>query len=415
MNGYQPRLTDPAVHTALEESPVVLLEGANGCGKATTAAQVAKSYLRLRHPWHRREETRIDNFASIMQGEPPRLFSETQAVPGLVLAAGLAAGIRPGQFILTESAGGDAAEKITGNIRRIRMRPMSLYESGESSGEVSLRALFDGNFTPGAPNLLRIGEAAAAMTRGGWPAALQLPQAEASLYASSHLGAILGAQLSGLPGGGSDPRRMAALMRSLAQHNFTITAARAIRITAASFDSQTTLTDQAVSRALTALRRSYLTEDIAAWLPPLRTRTRIRSALKRQFTDPSIACAVMGFQASDLMKDVQWFTRLFKSMCVRDLRVYADVLDGEVLHYRDASKLKTDAVILLHDGRWGAVEIVLDLLGNDPAVTRLLKLRDKVDTEAAGEPAFLMVLTLSGEAYRRKDGVYVVPVGCLGP
>ena len=413
MNSYHPRLCDDAVRTALEEFPVVLLEGANGCGKATTAAQTARSYLRLRHPWHRQQESHIDNFASIMQGEAPRLFSESQAVPGLVLAAGLAAGSRPGQFILTESSLRDTAEKITGNVRRLRMRPMSLYESDESSGTVSLKNLFDGSFVSGAVNVLQISEAASAMARGGWPAALQA--ADAPAYAAEHLSAIIGTQLSGLPGIGQSPKKIAALMRSLAQHVFTATSIRAIRETAVSWDPEASMSDQTAARGLDALEKSYLTEDIPAWLPPLRTGTPVRSAPKRQFVDPSIACTVMGLTPDDLMKDVQWFTRLFKSMCVRDLRIYAGRLDGEVLHYRDASRLKADAVILLNDGRWGAVEIVLDVLGNDPAASRLLKLRDKVSPEQAGDPSFLMILTLSGEAYRRKDGICVVPIGCLGP
>lgn len=412
MKTYSPRLIDAAVRTALEEFPVVLIEGANGCGKGTTAAQTARSYLRLRHPWHRQNESKIDNFASIMHGEAPRLFSESQAVPGLVLAAGMAAGSRTGQFILTESVQTDTAEQLSGNIRRLRMRPMSLYESDESSGAVSLRNLFDGIFTPGAQNLLRIAEAAQAMARGGWPAAQKM--SDAPRYASEHLSAIIGTQLSRLPGIGRHPQKIAALMRALAQHVFTTTSVRVIRETAVSFDPDASMSEQAAAKGLEALAKCYLTEDLPAWRPPLRTKTPVCSAPKRQFVDPSIACTVMGLTPEDLMKDVQWFSRLFKSMCVRDLRVYAGVLDGTVLHYRDASKLKADAVILLNDGRWGAIEIVLDVLGNDPAASRLLKLRDKIHTGEAGEPSFLMILTLSGEAYRRADGIYVVPVACLG-
>lgn len=410
-SAYRPRLVDHTLKRALQSHGVVLVEGPNGCGKATSAAQLARSYLHLRYPWHRGGPCAEANFASIENGAAPRMFSECQAVGGLVEAAAQAAGGRAGQYVLTQSVA--AGKRLPDGVGRVLMRPMSLFESGESTGDVSLARLFRHGNAVETEVSYSADEAAFSMVRGGWPGMLDMGEPQALRGPSEQMGTLIGLQLGRLEGLRRDADRIGALMRALARHVFTCSSLRVIRDTAGADGMN--ISAQTASQCLRLLADSFLIEDLPAWHPPLRTRTVLRFAAKRQFVDPSLACAVMGLSPADIVCDVQWFTQLFKSMCVRDLRVYADPLGGQVLHYRDSSRLKTDAVIILNDGRWGACEIELDVLDSEPAAARLLKLRDKVDTEHTGEPSFLAVLTLSGRAYQRRDGVHVIPVAALGP
>lgn len=408
---YWPRLVDGVLHKALDSAGVVLIEGPNGCGKSTTAAQAARSYLHLRYPWHRGGAPAEANFAAITNGPAPRMFSECQAVGGLVEAAAAAAKSRSGQYVLTQSVA--QRGPLPPNVRRLRMRPMSLYESGESSGKVSLRQLFHGSDPEPVEASLTVDEAAFAMVRGGWPGMLDKSEPGALRGAGEQMGTLIGLQLGRLEGLYRDADRIGALMRALSTHIFASASVRSIRSTAAADGID--ISEQTASQCLRALAANYLVDDIPAWHPILRTGVALRSAPKRQLIDPSLACAVMGLSPADLVSDVQWFSRLFKSTCARDLRTYAGLLDGQLLHYRDARRLKADSVVILPDGRWAAFEMELDVLASEPAVSRLLKLRDKVDTEQMGEPSFLAVLTLSGSAYRRRDGVHVIPISVLGP
>lgn len=407
---YRPRVADAAVRKALQSAGVVLIEGPNGCGKATTAAQVARSYLHLRYPWHRDGSPALVNPAAMGAGAAPRLFSECQGLSGLVETAAEAAHGRSGQYIFTQS--GAWGPVVPAGVRRLRMRPMSLFESGESTGAVSLAGLFAGEFRE-AEAEYSADEAAFSMVRGGWPGALDLEEEAALRDAGAQMGTQIGLKLGRVRGAGGSPDSISAFMRALARHAFTCAPVSVIRASTA--EEGVLLSEQQIRQYLRALSSACLIDDIPAWHPVVRTRTLIRGAPRRQLADPSLACAVMNLSPADLVWDVQRFSRMFKSMCARDLRVYTEALDGEVLHYRDASRLRADAVILLPDGRWGALAAELDVLGSEPAAARLLKLRDKVDTEQMGEPSFLAILTLSGAAYRRRDGVLVIPLAVLGP
>ena len=405
---YWPRAADGQLKRALQHAGVVLIEGPNGCGKATTAAQTARSYLHLRYPWHRGGDPGPSDLAAIRLGPAPRMFSGAEAVSGLTAAAAQAAGSRTGEFILTKSV---RSGPVGAGVCRLRMRPMSFFESGESSGDVSLADLFEGGPLPEAPAELTAAEAAFAMVRGGWPGMLGLEEPAALRGAGEQLGTLVGLKLGRLGGPWRDAGHIGAMMRALSRCLVTCASLDAIRASAA--EDEFPVSEQTAAQCLAVLDAAFLTEDVPAWHPPLRTRTVLRVQPKRQLADPSLACAVMGLSPADLLSDVLWFTRLFKCACLRDLRVYAGCLDGEVLHYRDASGLKADAVVMLPDGRWAACEMALDVLGSEPAAARLLKLRDKVDTGELGLPSFLAVLTLSGEAHVRKDGVMVIPISVL--
>lgn len=421
---YKPRIADSILSDKLKGMGAVLIEGPKWCGKTTTAEQHAGSVIYMDDPRFvdsNIEAVSIDP-AIILNGAVPRLIDEWQIAPRLWDAVRFTVDHRgeEGQFILTGSAvplvGKEEQKRThtgTGRIGRIRMRTMSLWESGDSSGQISLEALFAGEerYASCHADLERIAYLAC---RGGWPRAT-LQNYDISLgRAYDYLDAIVHIDLNRVDGSMKNPERAARLLRSYARHLGTQTSLSAISADLSgneneSFDSRT------VQSYVNALNLIYLIEDMHAWNPNLRSKAAIRSGDTRYFVDPSIAVAALGIGPKDLISDLRTFGFIFENMCVRDLRVYADSLGGNVYHYRDNLGLECDAVIHLRNGKYGLIEIKLggDRLVEEGAAN-LLKLRDKIDTDKMSEPSFMMVLTAIGNAaYRRKDGVYVVPVSCL--
>lgn len=421
---YRPRVIDPLLSRKLRGKGAVLIEGAKWCGKTSTGEQHAKSVIYMSDSV-RRDQYRIfvdSDPKMILDGDTPRLIDEWQETPKLWDMVRFEVDHRRsmGQFILTGSAVPVKQNELehtgTGRIARLLMRPMSLWESGDSNGAVSLRALFEGIETISAVNSHDLRKMAFLTCRGGWPQAANLSEdKEVALdQAIDYYDAVVNADIQRVDGTERNPERVKRLMRSYARSQGTQTSLAEIRKDMIAND-QDTLDENTINSYLDALRKIFVVEDMCAWNPNLRSKTSIRSANTRYFVDPSIATAALGLGPEDLINDLNTFGLLFETLCVRDLRVFAQALDGEVYHYRDKTGLECDTVVHLRNGSYGLIEIKIggEKLTEEGAVT-LHKLAQKIDTTKMEAPSFLMVLTAVGSfAYRRKDGVYVVPIGCL--
>jgi hypothetical protein len=351
----------------------------------------------------------------LLSGETPRLIDEWQMAPVIWDAVRYAVDQRgeTGQFILTGSTlplNNEVMHSGTGRISRMLMRTMSLFESGESNGQVSLANLFDG-INPEGTSALEVQELAYLIARGGWPGALGMTDRNALRQVENYLDAIVEHDISEVDGVSRDPIRARMVMRSLARN---IASTASLPVIQSDVDGNNKPpSSNTVAAYLNGLERLFVIENQPAWSPALRSRSILRKTAKRHFIDPSIAVAALKTNPDGILKDFNTFGYLFESLCVRDLRIYTQVLNGNVLHYQDNTGLEADAIIALHDGRWGAVEVKMGQKKVDEAAENLLKLKAKVDEDKANPPSFLMVLTGSGYAYRRKDGVFCVPIGCL--
>jgi predicted AAA+ superfamily ATPase len=415
---YLKRIADKVLDAALEASGAVLIEGAKWCGKTRTAEEKAASELFMQDPDHAESYMKAAETkpSLLLEGETPRLLDEWQAAPVLWDAVRFAVDRRggTGQFILTGSAvpkDGAVQHTGTGRISRMLMRTMTLYESLESSGDISLKSLFDGTCDGGGISALTIEKLAFALTRGGWPASVGERKTVALKRASDYAEAIINTDVSRVDGIEKNPSRVRALMRSLARNVSTMATLTTIRNDMTV--DEDSLSEKTISVYLNALRRIFVVEDLPAWSPAMRSRAALRTHPKRHFSDPSIATAVLRASPDSLLRDFNTFGLLFESLCIRDLRVYAQAVDGEVFHFRDKSGLEADAVVQLRDGRWGAIEVKMGAKEIEFAAENLKTLRKKVNVDKMKEPSFLMVLTGTELAYRREDGVYIVPIGCL--
>jgi predicted AAA+ superfamily ATPase len=415
---YTPRICDAELQEALGIMGAVLIEGAKWCGKTSTAANAANSIIFMQDPDKAQsyQEMTDTKPSLLLQGETPRLIDEWQMAPVLWDAVRFEVDKRgePGQFILTGSAvpsDNVTAHTGTGRFARILMRPMSLYESRESNGSVSLADLFDGKHDVEGISTMSIEQIAFAVCRGGFPATIGRPDKAALRMSVDYVEAVIDHDVSRLDGVEKNPDRVRLILRSLARNIATMASMETVRGDVES--TETNISDKTFATYYNALRRIFVVEDMPAWAPSLRSRTAIRTSPKRHFVDPSIATAVMRATPEAILQDFEYFGFLFEAMCARDVRVYAQRNDGDVYHYRDKSNLEADMIVQRHDGHWGAVEVKLGNRQIDEAAANLLKLRNRVDTDKMREPSFLMVLTGGQYAFRRKDGVLVVPIGCL--
>lgn len=422
MGKYKPRITDILIERKLRGKGALLIEGPKWCGKTTTAEQFSKSILYMSKPEDVSSNLMMAdiNPSKLLEGETPRLIDEWQIAPKLWDAVRFEVDHREnyGHFILTGSAVPPKTDEIfhtgTGRFAWIKMRPMSLYESGESTGEVSLKEMFNQPQQLSATNKLNIDDLAFLICRGGWPEAVNMDKDVALDQAFDYYNAIVNTDISRVDNVKRDPERAKRLMKSYARNQGSQTAYTVIRDDIAANDSEL-ITDDTVYAYTNALRKIFVIEDMPAWNPNLRSKTAIRTSDTRYFIDSSIATASLGLGPEDLIKDLNTMGLFFETMCVRDLRVYAESIDGEVYHYRDKSRLECDTVIHLRNGSFGLIEIKL---GGDKLIEEgaenLKTFSNKIDTNKMKAPSFLMVLTGTGNfAYRREDGVYVVPIGCL--
>lgn len=422
MREYKPRIADTILQRKLAGKGAVLIEGPKWCGKTTTAEKAAQSTLYMADPENEKQNLMLAdiNPKLLLRGEPPRLIDEWQVAPKLWDAVRYEVDHRDeeGQFILTGSAVPPNNEEIkhtgTGRFSWLLMRPMSLFESGEAEGSVSLTDLFSEKQDIMGINPLDIHRLAFLVCRGGWPRASFLKDEIALDQAYDYYDAIVHADISRVDGVKRDAERVKRLMRSYARNQGAQISNEALKADMEQNDVSS-LDANTVMSYINALKKIFVIEEMPAWNPNLRSKTSIRSADTRYFIDPSIAVAALGVGPNDLLGDLNTFGLLFETMCVRDLRVFSDALHGCVYHYRDKTGLECDAVIHLRNGAYGLIEIKL---GGDAAIEHgaetLKKLRDKIDTDKMKAPAFLMVLTGTSQyAFRREDGVYVVPIGCL--
>ena len=422
MSSYKPRIADALLARKLKGKGAVVVEGPKWCGKTTTAEQLAKSVLYMSKPENLKENLLMADIdpTGLLEGETPRLLDEWQIAPSLWDASRFEIDHRGGvgYFILTGSSVPPRTSEMihsgTGRFSRMKMRPMSLYESMESSGRISLGDLFSQPKKIFANNSLGIDELAFLICRGGWPSSIDMEQDVALDQAFDYFDAVVNIDISRVDDVRRDSERAKRLMKSYSRHQGTQTTYTVIRDDIAANDSDF-LTEDTVYSYTNALRKIFVIEDMPAWNPNLRSKTAIRTSDTRYFVDPSIAVASLGLGPKELLGDLNTMGLLFETLCVRDLRVYADSLFGNVYHYRDKSGLECDAVVHLRDGAYGLVEIKL---GGDRLIEEgsknLKALAGKIDTDKMKEPSFLMVLTGTGKyAYRRNDGIYVVPIGCL--
>ena len=421
MKEYRKRIADDILTRKLEGKGAVLIEGPKWCGKTTTAEQIAASILYMDDPEKKEQNISMSelNPKRLLKGETPRLIDEWQLAPKLWDAIRFEVDHRRelGQFLLTGSAVPVDTEEIThsgtGRFTWLTMRPMSLYESGDSTGDVSLKDLFENNTVDGESDMT-IDRLAFLACRGGWPQAIDMRDDIALDQARDYYDAVVRSDINRADNIQKNAEKVRRLMRSYARNQGS-QVPNTVLARDVSANDEESMSQETVATYLNALRKIFVVEDMPAWNPNLRSKTAIRSSDTRYYVDPSIAAAALGIGPNDLINDLNTFGFIFETLCVRDLRDFADALDGQVYHYRDKDGQECDAVIHLRNGQYGLIEIKL---GGDKLIEEgaqsLKKMESKIDTDKMKAPSFLMVLTgVGGYAYRRKDGVCVVPIGCL--
>lgn len=418
---YLPRIADTILKKRLQSKGAVLIEGPKWCGKTSTAAQAANSMLNLADLNVLNQVRNMVQVTpqTILSGDVPRLIDEWQGEPRLWDAIRNEVDMRQemGQFILTGSAvPADRSEILhsgTGRFSLLTMRTMSLWESGDSSGEISLANLFSGDTKMYGTNNLNIQQIARLICRGGWPIAALLDGEPAMQQAIDYYDAVINFDIGRADNSRKSPNIANRLMRSYARHIGLQSTLTTIRDDISNGGNNIDIAT--VTSYINALKRIFVIEEMPAWNPNLRSRTAIRTTDTRYFTDPSIGCAALGIGPDDLIADLKTMGMMFECMCVRDLRVYADAIDGHVYHYRDSNGLECDSVLHLRNGKYGLIEIKLggDKL-IDEGIHTLTKLASKIDTNKMHAPSFMMVLTAVGDyAYQREDGIWIVPIACL--
>ena len=415
---YLPRIVDKEIDELMEIMGAVLIEGCKWCGKSTTGLYHAKSVIEFQNPDRKEEYDNIKNTkpSLFLNGEKPRMFDEWQMYPVIwdsvrtdVDHTGL-----KGQYILTGSAKPSEGETMhtgTGRISRVLMRPMSLFESNESTGEVSFGDIIAGKDISGVSKL-SLEDLASIIVRGGWPASISIKSDAKYRIAKEYVKSLIHEEVKSVDGVERNTLKMQSVLRSLARNistqvsNSTIEAD--IRKTSDDDISRPTLTDY-----LNTLEKLFVIEDVKATNLNLRSKYALRTKPKKYFVDPSIATAILDLKPIDLINDLNTFGFMFESLCIRDLKIYTESLGGEVTFYRDEKGFEVDAILRMPSGKWGVIEIKLGAGYIDEAANNLLKFKEHVDTNKCGEPAFLLVLTGANYSYKRDDGVYVVSIGTL--
>ena len=427
MKNYKKRIADRLLKEKLEYMGAVLIKGPKWCGKTTTAEQIAGSVLYVDEPSKKVQNQSLAklNPKLLLEGKTPRLLDEWQEAPELWDAVRFEVDHRDngvGQFILTGSAAplnSDEREKIshsgTGRFAWLVMRPMTLYESGESNGTVSIKDdLFTNNSNLAAINVLGLEDIARLMCRGGWPRATMIASEKALKIADEYISAVANIDISRVDSVKRNPEFTRRLMKSYARHQSTQSSISTIYADIVSHDAES-LSEDTITSYINALKQLCVIEDVQAWNPNLRSKAAIRTSDTRYYIDPSIATASLGIGPKDLINDLKTMGLIFETLAIRDLRVYAEANNGQLYHYRDKSGLECDAVICLKDGTYGLIEIKIGGEDNISDGAETLKvLSEKIDTDKMNAPSFLAVVIAVGDyAYKREDGVFVLPIGCL--
>ncbi len=422
MAKYKHRIADALLKRKILGKGAVLVEGPKWCGKTTTAKQLANSILDLGDSAVLRQSSQIIelNPKTLLEGRTPRLIDEWQTLPPIwdCIRSEVDRRGEPSQFILTGSSVLPEADETihsgTGRFAHLRMRPMSLYESEDSAGTVSLKDLFDGkDFEPQA-NGVDIEHLAFLTCRGGWPWATIISKNVALDQAADYYDSVVNHDIQRVDKVRRSAERAKFLLRSYARNISQQVSVATIRKDMLANDADT-LDENTVMDYIKALKRLYVIEDLAAWNPNIRSKVAIRTSNTRHFVDPSIGTAALGLGPKDLVNDLQSFGLFFEDLVVRDLRVYAEALDGSLYHYRDGNGLECDAVLHRRNGSYALLEIKIGGTERiEEGAANLMALSNKIDTGRMSAPSFMAVVIGVGQyAYRRKDGVYVIPIGCM--
>lgn len=418
MKQYIPRIVDNEIDELLKVMGAVLIEGCKWCGKSTTGRQHANSVLEFQNPDKKNDYEKIKNTkpSLFLDGEKPRMFDEWQTYPVVwdsirtdVDHTGL-----KGQYLLTGSArpaDGSTMHSGTGRIARVLMRPMSLYESGESDGKISLKDIMEGKDVS-ASNELSLEEIANAIVRGGWPATIGIEGNLKYKQASEYLKSLLREEVNSMDGAERSPSKMSAVLRSLAR-NVSTPVANTTLVSDVKNNFDDEISRPTLNDYVETLEKLYVLENVNATNLNIRSKTALRTKSKKEFVDPSIATAALELSPNDLLHDLNYFGFLFENLCIRDLKIYSQEINGDISFYRDETNFEVDAILRTQNGNWGAIEIKLGTGYIEEAAQNLLKFKEKVDTNKCGEPTFLMVLSGGNYSYKREDGVYVVSIGNL--
>lgn len=414
MKKYLKRIADLELENKLSYMGAVLIEGCKWCGKSTTAKLHAKSIIEFQNPDNQKDYEFIKNTkpSLFLEGGKPRLFDEWQMYPIVwdSIRSDLDNTGLKGQYILTGSAKpseGSTMHTGTGRFARILMRPMSLYESLDSDGKVSLQDIIDGKDIA-AVNKMSLEDIASVIVRGGWPASLDIPNDNKYNVAKDYVDSLIREDVNTINRIERNPSKMGAVLRSLARNVSTpvsnTTIIEDVKNEFSDEISRPTLDDY-----INTLEKLFVIEKVNATNLNIRSKVPLRTKAKLEFVDPSIATAVLGLTKEDLIHDLNYFGFLFENLCIRDLKIYSELLDGEITYYRDKNDFEVDAILRVQNGKWGAIEIKLGSGYVEEAAQNLLKLKEK----AINKPSFLIVLSGSNYSYRRDDGVYVVSIGSL--
>lgn len=420
-NNYMPRMVDAQLETYLQAFSAVCIEGPKWCGKTWTAAHHSSSQLFLGDPSGNFQNRQLAELSPslILEGNRPRLIDEWQEVPPIWDAVRHAADQTPekGQFILTGSSTPNhkgIMHSGAGRIARIRMHPMSLYESGDSSGAVSLSQLCSGKLIPAMTGEVSLRKLTELIVRGGWPGSLHLPLEQAALLAHEYITAIIEDDVYRIDGIKRDTSKMRLLLQSLARNESTTAANRTLKSDIEKIGDEN-IDAETINAYLDIFNRLFIIDNQPPFSTSVRSSVRIKQAVKRHFADPSLTCALLNISADGLIQDLETLGFLFEALCERDLKIYAETFGGRLYHYQDYRNREIDAVIELPDGKWCAFEIKLGAHQIDAAAQALLKLHQEISEDPKGKPpAVLCVLCgLSNAAYQRPDGVFVVPITAL--
>lgn len=422
MARYKQRIADRILQRKVLGKGAVLIEGPKWCGKTTTAKQLAKSFLDLGDSAILKQSTALIDISpqTLLKGDTPRLIDEWQALPSIwdSIRSEVDRRGEPSQFILTGSSVLPEADETihsgTGRFATIKMRPMSLYESGESTGTVSLKELFECDSIEVQQNDLELEDIAYLTCRGGWPWATLISREVALDQAFDYFDSVVKKDILRVDKVKRSAERAKLLLRSYARNISQQVSYGTIRKDMLSNDAST-LDEDTVADYIKALKKLFVIEDLAAWNPNIRSKAAIRTSDTRHFVDPSIGTAALGLGPQDLINDLKSFGFFFEDMVVRDLRVYAEALDGELYYYRDSNGLECDTVLHRRNGSYALLEVKLGGEQNiEEGAMSMISLAKNIDTDKTPSPSFMAVIVGVGQyAYQRKDGVYVIPIGCL--
>lgn len=415
---YLPRIVDKEIKELMEIMGAVLIEGCKWCGKSTTGVYHSKSIVEFQNPDQKQEYDEIKNTkpSLFLNGEKPRMFDEWQMYPIVwdTIRTDVDHTRLKGQYILTGSAKPKEDEIMhtgTGRISRLLMRPMSLYESGESTGEVSFEDILNGKDISGVSKL-SLEDLASVIVRGGWPVSIEIKGDAQYRIAKEYVKSLIHEEVKTIDGVERNPEKMKIVLRSLARNISTQVSNSTIES-----DVKNNFNDD-ISRPtlldyLNTLEKLFVIEEVKATNLNFRSKYAIRTKPKKYFVDPSIATAILEITPQDLINDLKTFGFMFESLCIRDLNVYTQSYGGDITFYRDEKDFEVDAIFRTASGKWGAIEIKLGAGYIEEAAQNLLKFKERVDTEKCGEPSFLIVLTGASYSYKREDGIYVVSIGTL--